>query len=71
MRVIFATDQSFDRVDRIRCVGNSLALGNLSDQTLTFVGKPDHAGRRAATLFIRHDLDRAAFEHRDATIRGS
>src|SRR5437660_10683623 len=70
-RFVLATDQALDRVHGIRSVGHSLPLRDLSNEAFAFISEADHAGSRAAPLFVRHDLHRAAFKNGDAAIGGT
>src|SRR6185369_7450391 len=67
-RTVLAPDESFDRVDSVGCIRDCLAFGNLTHEPFAFFGETDDGGRCASTFLIRDNLNRAAFEHGDATV---
>jgi len=53
----FASDQALDGVERVRRVGNRLALGRLADHDLVVVGERDDRRRGAVALAVLDNLD--------------
>ena len=67
-RIELAADQAFDGVERVRRIGHRLTLGDLADEPLILIGKPDDGRRRAAAFFVRDDLHCSAFENGDTAV---
>src|SRR5207247_5997532 len=73
LRALFeaAPDEALGGVHGILRIRHGLALGNLTDQHLTFV-IPSNDGRRGArALFVDDDFGFFAFHDRNDAIRGS
>src|SRR5699024_7163858 len=66
-----APDQAFDRVQRVRWIGDRLTLGRTPDQRLLVVGKRDHAWRGALAFGVFDDPRLVAIQYGDTRIRGA
>jgi hypothetical protein len=67
--VVATSHESFDRVNRVLGVGHGLALGGITNQSIAFFGKRDHAGGDAIPFLVRDDFDFATFHDRHDGIR--
>ena len=61
-------DEPLNGEDRILGVGDGLALGDLTHETLALRREANDRGRRPRALPVRDDLRVAALHHRDAAV---
>src|SRR4030095_7846965 len=70
-RIELAVHQSFHCVDGICRIRYRLAFGYLANQALTLLGKCNYRRSCPTALFIWDDLGDAAFQYRNARVRGA
>ncbi len=67
-RIVFASDQPLDSIERICRIGDGLTLGDLPDQSFVLVRKTDNGRCGSAALFVGNNLHRSAFEYGYAAV---
>src|SRR5581483_7610991 len=68
-RIKLAANHTFHRIDGVRRIRHGLPLRNLPYEVLALISETDHTGCGASAFFVRHDLNGAAFEDRNAALR--
>ncbi len=69
--VVATTNQALDGENGLFRIGNGLALGRLTDETLTVVGEGDNGRGRPHALGILDNFRCLAIHNGDARIRGA